>query len=55
MSNAIAAHQHRATLHVLRDRMKRAKRDLKLGRPGAQQRLAAHAAKRAAYRSAHPA
>ena len=54
MSKAIAAHKHRTTLHVLRDRVKRALRDKKRGVVGAEVRLAAHEAKRAAYRSAHP-
>ena len=54
MSNAIAAHKHRAKLHLLRDRLRRARRDQKRGMPGAAERVAAHSAKRAAYRAAHP-
>ena len=54
MPNNIAAHKHRTRLHVLRDRVKRALRDQKRGLPGAAARLAAHTARRAAYRLAHP-
>jgi hypothetical protein len=54
MSNAIAAHKHRTRLHVLRDRVQRALRDLKRRLPGAAERVAAHRAKRAEYRAAHP-
>jgi hypothetical protein len=54
MSNAIAATKHRTRLHVLRDRLKNALRDQKLGVAGAKERVAAHLAKRAAYRAAHP-
>jgi hypothetical protein len=54
MSNATAAHKHRTKLHVLRDRVKRALRDQKRGLAGAAERVAAHRAKRAAYRAAHP-
>lgn len=54
MSNAIAAHKHRTRLHVLRDRLKRALRDKKRGMPGAAERVAAHTAKRSAYRTANP-
>ncbi len=54
MSKAIAAHKHRTMLHVLRDRVKRALRDKKRGLVGADERLATHEAKRAAYRTAHP-
>jgi hypothetical protein len=54
MSNAIAAHKHRATLHILRDRLKRAVRDEKRGLAGAAERVVAHRARRLAYRSAHP-
>jgi hypothetical protein len=39
---------------VLRDRERRAKRDLKCRVPGAKERLAAHSAKRAEYRTANP-
>jgi hypothetical protein len=54
VSNSIAAHKHRTRLHVLRDRLKRAVRDQKRGLPGAKERVAAHSAKRAAYRASHP-
>lgn len=54
MSNAIAAHKHRTKLHILRDRVKRAARDVKRGLGGAAERLAAHRANRAKYRAAHP-
>jgi len=54
LSNAIAAHKHRTRLHVLRDRLKRAERDLKRGLPGAAERVAAHGKKRSEYRAAHP-
>ena len=54
MSNAIAAHKHRTMLHVLRDRVQRAQRDEKRGMAGAAERVAAHTAKRAAYRAANP-
>jgi hypothetical protein len=54
MSNATANSRHRARLHVLRDRLKRAERDAKRGLAGAKERVAAHTAKRAQYRAAHP-
>jgi hypothetical protein len=54
MSNAIAAHKHRTTLHILRDRLKRAIRDQKRGVAGAAERVTAHRAKRVAYRAANP-
>lgn len=54
MSNSIAAHKHRTRLHVLRDRLKRAVRDLKRGLPGAAERVTAHRANRLEYRAAHP-
>ena len=54
MSNAIAAHKHRTMLHVLRDRVQRAQRDEKRGMAGTAERVAAHTAKRAAYRAANP-
>ncbi|MBK6852649.1 MAG: hypothetical protein IPG93_13675 [Burkholderiales bacterium] len=54
MSNAIAAHAHRTKLHVLRDRLHRAIRDVKRGKPGAEARVIAHTARRAEYRAAHP-
>jgi hypothetical protein len=53
MANAIAAHKHRTMLHILRDRVQHAERDVKRGVTGAAERLAAHRAKRAAYRAAH--
>jgi hypothetical protein len=55
MSNAIAAHKHRAQLHILRDKVKRALRDAKRSIPGAAERVITHQAARAAYRAAHPA
>lgn len=55
MANRIAAHKHRTRLHVLRDRLQRAERDLKHGKAGAQERVDAHRAARAAYRALHPA
>ena len=54
LSNAIAAHKHRTKLHVLRDWLKRALRDEKRGLADSKERVAAHRAKREAYRSAHP-
>ena len=54
MSNAIAAHKHRTRLHVLRDRVQRALRDAKNGKPGAAERVQSHQAARAAYRAANP-
>jgi hypothetical protein len=54
VANSIAAHKHRTKLHVLRDRLKRALRDQKRGLAGAKERVAAHTAKRAEYRAAHP-
>ena len=51
MSNATAAHKHRTRLHVLRDRVKRARRAEKLGLPGAADRLRTHRATRLAYRT----
>jgi hypothetical protein len=54
MSKATGASRHRGRLHVLRDRLKRALRDMKRGVPGAQERVVAHAAKRAQYRAANP-
>jgi hypothetical protein len=54
MSNNIAAHRHRTKLHVLRDRLKNALRDLKHGLPGAAERVATHKANRSAYRALHP-
>lgn len=46
---AIQAQRNRAKLHVLRDNVHRAKRAVKLGMPGAQERLKAHKAARLAY------
>ena len=54
MANRIAAHKHTTRLHVLRDRLKRALRDQKNGKPGAAVRVAAHKAARSAYRALHP-
>ncbi len=51
MSNSTAAHRHRTKLHVLRDRVERALRDVKRGIPGAAERVKAHTEKRAAYRA----
>jgi hypothetical protein len=46
---AIQAQRNRARKHVLRDNVHRAKRALKLGMPGAKERLKAHLAARSAY------
>jgi hypothetical protein len=46
---AIQAQRNRARLHVLRDNVHRARRDVKLGRAGAAERLKAHLAARLAY------
>jgi hypothetical protein len=46
---AIQAQRHRARLHVLRDNIHRARRDLKRNLPGAAERLKAHVATRLAY------
>jgi hypothetical protein len=54
MSNSTGASRHRGRLHVLRDRLHRALRDMKRGVAGAQERVVAHSAKRAQYRAAHP-
>jgi hypothetical protein len=54
MANNIAAHKHRTRLHVLRDRVQRAERDVKRGLAGAKERLAAHRTKREEYRAANP-
>lgn len=54
MSKATAASRHRGRLHVLRDRLQRALRDMKRSLPGAQERVVAHSAKRAQYRAANP-
>jgi hypothetical protein len=55
MANVTNAHRHTTKLHILRDRLKRAKRDAKRGLLGAAERVKAHAANRAAYRAKHPA
>lgn len=47
---ATQAQRKRTRLHVLRDNVHRAKRDVKLQQPGAQERLKAHTAARLAYR-----
>jgi hypothetical protein len=54
MSKSTTASRHRGRLHVLRDRLKRALRDMKRGLLGAQERVVAHSTKRAQYRAAHP-
>jgi hypothetical protein len=54
MANATSNSRHRARLHVLRDRLKRATRDAKRGVAGAKERVAAHKAKRDQYRAANP-
>jgi hypothetical protein len=54
MSNATNASRHRGRLHVLRDRLRRAVRDVKRGVAGAKERVATHTAKRAKYRAANP-
>ena len=46
---AIKAQRNRAKLHILRDNVHRAKRDVKLRHPGAAERLKAHLAARLAY------
>jgi hypothetical protein len=46
---AIQAQRNRARLHVLRDNVQRAKRDVKRKLPGAADRLKAHRAARLAY------
>lgn len=46
---ATKAQRNRTRLHVLRDNVHRAKRDVKLGTPGAAERLKAHTATRLAY------
>lgn len=47
---ATKAQRHRIKLHILRDNVHRAKRDVKLGTPGAADRLKGHTAARLAYR-----
>lgn len=46
---AIQAQRNRARLHVLRDNVHRARRDVKRKLPGAAERLKAHIATRLAY------
>ncbi len=46
---ATQAQRKRTRLHVLRDNVHRAKRDVKLNQPGAKERLKAHTAARLAY------
>ena len=46
---AIQAQRNRAKLHVLRDNVHRAKRDVKRNLLGAAERLKAHVAARLAY------
>jgi hypothetical protein len=46
---ATQAQRNRARLHVLRDNVHRAKRDVKRNRLGAAERLKAHVAARSAY------
>jgi hypothetical protein len=46
---AIQAQRNRARLHVLRDNVHRAKRDVKRNRAGAAERLKMHVAARLAY------
>jgi hypothetical protein len=46
---AIKAQRNRARLHVLRDNVHRAKRDVKRGLAGAAERLKMHTAARLAY------
>ena len=48
-SMAIKAQRNRARLHVLRDNVHRAKRDVKRGLAGAAERLKMHTAARLAY------
>jgi hypothetical protein len=45
----IKAQRNRKRLHVLRDNVRRAKRDVKRALPGAAERLKAHSAARLAY------
>jgi hypothetical protein len=54
MAKATSASRHRTRLHVLRDRLEHALRDMKRGVVGAQERVLAHSTKRAQYRSANP-
>jgi hypothetical protein len=45
----LKAQRNRKKLHILRDNVHRAKRDVKLGRPGAAERLKLHTAARLSY------
>ena len=47
---AIQAQRNRARLHVLRDNVHRARRDVKRKLPGAAERLKTHLATQVAYR-----
>lgn len=46
---AIKAQRNRKRLHILRDNVHRARRDVKLRHPGAAERLKSHLAARLAY------
>jgi len=46
---ATQAQRKRTRLHVLRDNVHRARRDVKMQVPGAKERLKAHSAARLAY------
>jgi hypothetical protein len=46
---ATQSQRNRTKLHILRDNVHRAKRDVKLKLPGAAERLKAHSAARLAY------
>jgi hypothetical protein len=50
---AIQAQRNRARLHVLRDNVHRARRDVKFNRSGAAERLKVHLAARLAYVGTH--
>jgi len=50
---AIKAQRNRARLHVLRDNVHRARRDVKFNIPGASERLKVHLAARLAYAGRH--
>ena len=49
MPMATRAQRNRTRLHVLRDNVHRARRDVKMHVPGAKERLKAHVAARLAY------
>ncbi len=49
---AIKAQRTRKRMHVLRDKVHRAKRDVKRSLPGAAERLKAHSAARLAFAEA---